>query len=213
MKIVKPYVLGICGGSGSGKSYTVGKIIDSFSPGTVSVLDQDSYYKDLSYLSAQERSVANFDHPDSIDFEQLARDLHSLVSGGFAEKPVYDFKTHTRSDSIKTVVTSPIIIVEGLHIFRHPNILNNIDNKVYLDIEMDIRFIRRLKRDVKERGRDIESIINQYLNSVRPMDIQFIQPCITRADTVITNDNYDHKLSELLESLHAYISATRSSYA
>ena len=209
---LKPFVLGICGGSGSGKTYTVTKITERFPCGTVSILDQDSYYKDLSHLSPLDRSSVNFDHPSAIDFDQLAADLESLIGGNVIEKPVYDFSTHARSKANNKIAPSPIIIVEGHHIFCQEQIIDNIDHKVYLDIAMDIRFIRRLVRDISERGRDIESVIEQYLNTVRPMDIEFIQPAKTHADCVITSNNYEHKLSEIIQLLLAYLDTTKSSH-
>lgn len=199
------FVLGICGGSGSGKSYTVSRIKESFPAGAVSVLDQDSYYKDLSHLSPIERSSINFDHPNSIDFDLLASDLKLLLAGHVIEKPVYDFKTHTRIQSKNIVKPLSIIIIEGHHIFYHEKILCAIDHKVYLDIEMDIRFIRRMMRDINERGRDIKSVVQQYLNTVRSMDIEFIQPAINSADTVINSHNYEQKFRELLELLKAFL--------
>lgn len=202
---IKRYVLGICGGSGSGKSYMVEKIVEHFALGSIALLDQDSYYKDLSNLHPEERSSINFDHPNAIDFEQLVNDLEHLSAGNSIRKPLYDFNTHTRLERGDLLKSSPIIILEGHHIFYHPEILGKIDHKVYLDIENDIRFIRRLVRDIKERGRDVDSVVQQYLETVRPMDIQFVQPAKKYADTVINSNNYQDKFSDLIELLQGCI--------
>ncbi|MBU1568764.1 MAG: uridine kinase [Proteobacteria bacterium] len=199
------YVLGICGGSGSGKSYMASQIKEKLAVGSATILNQDSYYRDLSHLAPLERTFVNFDHPDSIDFRLLADHLELLINGVVIEKPIYDYNSHTSLNSCNRILPAPIIIIEGHHVFCYEHILNRIDYKVFLDIEMDIRFIRRLERDINERGRDVASIIKQYLDTVRPMDVEFIQPEKTHADCIITNSNYEDKLSEIVQLLETFI--------
>jgi len=212
MKIIKPFVLGFCGGSGSGKSYITFKVVEQLSSEKVSVLDQDSYYKDLSHLTSQQRASVNFDHPNAIDFDRLSLDLENLIAGIAIEKPVYDFSSHTRTNKKITIVPSPVIIIEGHHIFCHDQIVSNIEHKVYLDVDMDIRFIRRLMRDIKERGRDVESIVQQYLDTVRPMDIEFIQQAKLFADNIITSNNFEDKLSDIIQMLRELMGNPRGQH-
>ncbi|MDK9705912.1 MAG: uridine kinase [Desulforhopalus sp.] len=197
----KRFVLGICGGSGSGKTYIVNKIVQQLPHGSVSVLDQDSYYKDLSDLPENVRELVDFDLPDSIEIDLFARDLNSLATGYPIQKPQYDFTTHTRKHRTVPVASSPIIIIEGLHVLYHEQLLEVIDHKVYLDVDMDIRFIRRLVRDVRERGRSVDGVVRQYLDSVRPMDVRYVQPSKEKSHMTITEENFDSMFLGLMELL------------
>lgn len=207
---MKRYVLGICGGSGSGKTFTVSRIVEKFDGGGISVLSQDAYYKDLSHLPIHDRSSVNFDHPDAIDLELLADDLEQLILGNAVTMPDYDFHTHTRQGVGETILPASVILVEGHHIYHLERIRSKFDHKVYLDIEMDIRFIRRLLRDMEERGRDLGSVIQQYLKSVRPMDLEFIQPAMRHADTIVSDSDYETKLTEILRELEMVVARKRS---
>ena len=205
MEFPKSYVIGICGGSGSGKSYMVQHLKEHFPPQSIAVIDQDSYYNDLSHLSPKQRLEINFDHPNAIDFDHLSLDIEHIRTGRIIKKPIYNFTTHTRNKTGSTVLPSPIIIIEGHHIFHLKKIRAQVEHKVYLDIESDIRFIRRLVRDTKERGRSVENVIQQYLSTVRPMDRQFVQPVKLYADTVINSSNYQEMFSKIVRILKQFI--------
>lgn len=178
-------IIGICGGTGSGKTTIARKIIESVGRDKVILIEQDSYYRNLADMPLDERHQANFDHPDSIDSEMLMNHLKRLRLGQSIEMPVYDFKSHTRSDETEHIETKPVVIVEGILIFAEPRISELLDVKVFVDTPDDIRFIRRLKRDIVERGRTVESVIAQYFATVRPMHFEFVEPSKRNADIII----------------------------
>ncbi|GIU81203.1 MAG: uridine kinase [Acidobacteria bacterium] len=178
-------IIGICGGTGSGKTTIARKIIETVGRDKVALIAQDSYYRNLADMPLDERHHVNFDHPDSIDSELLANHIKKLRMGKPIEMPIYDFKTHTRSDKTERIEPKPVIIVEGILIFAEPKILKLLDVKIYVDTPDDIRFIRRLQRDIKERGRTVESVIEQYFASVRPMHFEFVEPSKRHADIII----------------------------
>jgi uridine kinase len=178
-------IIGICGGTGSGKTTIARKIIETVGSDKVALITQDSYYRNLADMPLDERHQVNFDHPDSIDSEMLANHLKRLKLGQPIEMPIYDFKTHTRSEKTQRIEPKPVIIVEGILIFAEPKILNLLDVKIYVDTPDDIRFIRRLQRDIRERGRTVESVIEQYFSTVRPMHFEFVEPSKRYADIII----------------------------
>lgn len=178
-------IIGICGGTGSGKTTIAKKIIETVGKEKVVLIEQDSYYRNLADMPLDERHQANFDHPDSIDSEMLANHLKRLKLGQPIDMPIYDFKTHTRSPKTERVEPKPVVIVEGILIFAEPKILELLDVKIYVDTPDDIRFIRRLQRDITERGRTVESVIEQYLKTVRPMHFEFVEPSKRFADIII----------------------------
>ena len=178
-------IIGICGGTGSGKTTIARKIIESVGRESVILIEQDSYYRNLADMPLDERHQANFDHPDSIDSEMLMNHLKRLRNGDPIEMPVYDFVTHTRSDRADHIEPKPVVLVEGILIFSEPRILSLLDVKVFVDTPDDIRFIRRLKRDISERGRTTESVIAQYFATVRPMHFEFVEPSKRNADIII----------------------------
>lgn len=185
-------IIGIAGGSGSGKTFLTKKIFRSFKTKCV-VIHQDSYYKDLSHLGMKERISNNFDHPNSIDIKLLIKDVKTLISGQSILQPLYDFSNHTRKQKYLTVTPKPIIIVEGVLIFHFKELANLLLLKIFLDIDPDIRFIRRLKRDVKERKRKVKDICKQYLNFVKPMHELFVEKTKYNSDIVLKNQ-YDYNL-------------------
>ena len=185
-------IIGIAGGSGSGKTFLTKKIFRSFKTKCV-VIHQDSYYKDLSHLELKERISNNFDHPNSIDIKLLIRDVKTLINGGSILQPLYDFSNHTRKQKYLTITPKPIIIVEGVLIFHFKELANLFFLKIFLDIDPDIRFIRRLKRDVKERKRQVKDICKQYLNFVKPMHELFVEKTKYNSDIVLKNQ-YDYNL-------------------
>ncbi|HWS88020.1 MAG TPA: uridine kinase [Pyrinomonadaceae bacterium] len=184
-------IIGICGGTGSGKTTVANRILESVSKDEVVFLQQDSYYRNLDQLPLDIRNVVNFDHPDAIDNDLLISHLRALKEGQAVELPLYDFKTHSRRPETLRVEPQPIIIIEGILIFAEPRLLDEMDIRVYVDTPDDIRFIRRLRRDVAERGRTVESVIEQYLATVRPMHTQFVEPSKRSADVIIPEGGHN----------------------
>jgi uridine kinase len=184
-------IIGICGGTGSGKTTVANRILESVSKDEVIFLQQDSYYRNLDELPLDMRNVVNFDHPDAIDNDSLVEHLRALKRGESVELPLYDFKTHSRRAETLHMEPRPIIIIEGILIFAEQRLLDEMDIKVYVDTPDDIRFIRRLRRDVAERGRTAESVIEQYLSTVRPMHMQFVEPSKRYADVIIPEGGHN----------------------
>lgn len=178
-------IIGICGGTGSGKTTIARKIVEAVGAPNVVLVEQDSYYRNLADMPLDERHQANFDHPDSIDSDMLVNHLRRLKQNLTVEMPLYDFKSHTRSDKIEIIEPRPVVIVEGILIFAEPRVLDLLDVRVFVDTPDDIRFIRRLQRDIAERGRTTESVIAQYFRSVRPMHEEFVEPSKRNADIII----------------------------
>ncbi|MCF6280375.1 MAG: uridine kinase [Flavobacteriaceae bacterium] len=184
-------IIGIAGGTGSGKTTVVNQILNQLPNDEVCVISQDSYYKATDDLSYDERTKINFDHPKSIDFDLLVQDLKSLKSGQVIEQPIYSFVTHNRTqDTIKTH-PKKVIIVEGILIFNNPDLRDLCDIKIFVHADADERLIRRLKRDIQERGRDINEVLDRYQNTLKPMHNQFIEPTKNFADMIIPNDRYN----------------------
>ncbi|MDT5155980.1 MAG: uridine kinase [Acidobacteriota bacterium] len=184
-------IIGICGGTGSGKTTVANRILESVSTNEVVFLQQDSYYRNLEQLPLDFREIANFDHPDAIDNDLLVEHVRALKAGEAVELPLYDFKTHSRVAETLHIEPRPIIIVEGILIFAEKRLLDEMDIRVYVDTPDDIRFIRRLRRDVAERGRTVESVIEQYLTTVRPMHTQFVEPSKRCADVIIPEGGHN----------------------
>ncbi|HZI18740.1 MAG TPA: uridine kinase [Pyrinomonadaceae bacterium] len=184
-------IIGICGGTGSGKTTVANRILESVSRDEVVFLQQDSYYRELDEMPLDYRRQVNFDHPDAIDNDLLVEHLRALKAGEAVELPLYDFKRHARRDETLHMEPRPIIIVEGILVFADQRLLDEMDIKVYVDTPDDIRFIRRLRRDVAERGRTAESVIEQYLATVRPMHMQFVEPSKRHADLIIPEGGHN----------------------
>lgn len=180
-----PLVIGIAGGSGSGKTTVAHIIIERVGADHIAFLQHDAYYKDLSDLPPNQRALINFDHPDSLDNELLIQHIDQLKNYQSIELPVYDFKNHTRTSMTVRIDPQPLILVEGILIFAEPRLRPLFDVKIFVDTDPDIRFIRRLERDIIERGRTTESVIQQYLNTVRPMHLDFVEPSKRYADVII----------------------------
>jgi len=178
-------IIGICGGTGSGKTTIARKIVATVGAENVVLVEQDFYYRNLAAMPLDERRQANFDHPDSIDSDLLINHLKRLKSGRSIEMPVYDFKSHTRSREVSHIEPKQVVIVEGILIFAEPRILELLEVRVFVDTPDDIRFIRRLKRDISERGRSVESVIAQYFATVRPMHHEFVELSKRHADVII----------------------------
>lgn len=190
---MKSIIIAIAGGSGSGKTTVVNKIISHFKKKEVCVLRSDDYYKKMD-LPYEERAKTNFDHPDSIDFDLLVSHIKELKEGRSIEKPIYDFKISNRTDETEHIEPSPIIIIEGILVLEEEEIRNLSDIKIYVDTDSDLRFIRRLIRDINERGRTLDSVVNKYLKTVKPMHEAFVERTKKYADIIIPND-FSHNVA------------------
>ena len=180
-----PLIIGIAGGTGSGKTTIANVIMGRVGNQYIAYLPHDAYYKDLKDLPVAQRDMVNFDHPDSLDTALLIQHIIQLRGWKPIELPVYDFKTHTRTTRSRTVQPQSVIIVEGILLFAEQALLEEFDVKIFVDTDPDIRFIRRLQRDIAERGRTTDSVIHQYLNTVRPMHLEFVEPSKRYADVII----------------------------
>lgn len=187
----RPLLIGITGGTGSGKSTVARKILNSLPEENIAIIEQDAYYKDQSNLSLEERVKINYDHPDAFDTPLLIKHLRMLINGQAIEKPIYDFSIHNRLKDTVRMEPKDIIILEGILILQEPEIRKMLDIKIYVDTDPDVRIIRRITRDIKERGRTYESVINQYLNVVRPMHMQFVEPSKRYADIIIPEGGFN----------------------
>jgi len=186
-----PLVIGIAGGSGSGKTTVAQAILQRVGPDRISFLQHDAYYKDLSGLPLAQRIEVNFDHPNSLDSELLTQHIRDLRDGRSVEVPIYDFSHHSRTTKTYTVQARGVILVEGILIFAEPSLRDLFDVKIYVDTDSDLRLIRRLQRDITERGRTTESVITQYLNTVRPMHLEFVEPSKRYADVIIPEGGFN----------------------
>lgn len=194
-------IIGIGGGTGSGKTTVVNQILSEFPAGEVEVISQDSYYKDTSHLSFEDRCKINFDHPKSIDFELLESHLKALKKGENINQPVYSFKTHNRTG--ETTITKPkkVVIVEGILILSNTELRSLFDIKIFVHADSDERLMRRLKRDIAERGRDLDEVLERYQTTLKPMHQQFIEPMKAFADIIIPNNHYNTVAVNVVKSI------------
>lgn len=197
----KPLILGVAGGSGSGKTTVVSKIIKGIGSENILLIQHDSYYRDLSYLNLEERKKQNFDHPSSLETELMIRHLEALREGYQVEIPVYDFVAHTRSDETQPVTPKEIILVDGILIFSEPNLRELMDIKIFVDTDDDVRLLRRLRRDISERGRELEGVLNQYEKFVRPMHLEFVEPSKRYSDIIIPRGGENEVALEMVIAL------------
>ena len=196
-----PFVIGVAGGSGSGKTTVVRRIVDSLGGEQVSLLEHDRYYRDRRDLRLEERAALNYDHPDSLETDLLVQHVNELRAGRAVEKPVYDFARHQREPETVTVHPRRAIIVEGILIFTDPALRRLLDVKVFVDADDDTRFIRRLQRDIAERGRTVSSVIEQYLGTVKPMHLDFVEPSKRYADVIIPLGGHNAVAIDMLLTL------------
>jgi uridine kinase len=196
-----PVVIGVAGGSGSGKTTVVRRIVESMGDDHVVVLEHDRYYHDHPELRLEERAALNYDHPDSLETPLMVRHLNELRTGQTVELPAYDFARHARRHATDPVTPRRIIIVEGILIFTDAGLRDLMDVKVFVDTDDDTRFIRRLKRDVAERGRTMESVIDQYLSTVKPMHLEFVEPTKRYADIIIPRGGHNAVAIDMLLTL------------
>jgi uridine kinase len=181
----KPFVIGVAGGSGSGKSTVTRQVLASIGPEMAAVVMQDDYYLDQTHIAAADRHKTNYDHPDAFDWPLMMRHVQALRRGEAIEMPVYDFSLHNRSSNTVTVKPAPVIVIEGLFALYDAELRTMMSLKIFVDTAPDVRFIRRLQRDIAERGRSTENVISQYLETVRPMHKQFIEPTKREADVIL----------------------------
>ena len=195
---IEPIVVGIAGGSGSGKTTVVHRILDRVGWDRIAYLPHDAYYKDASHLPWEERIHLNYDHPQSLDNDLLITHLHMLLRGEAVDAPIYDFSHHIRSDKTRRVLPSPVILVEGILVFVDSRLREMMDIKLYVDTDADIRFIRRLLRDINERGRTVQSVVEQYQQTVRPMHLKFVEPTKSYADIIIPEGGHNDVAMEMV---------------
>lgn len=191
-------LIGIAGGTGSGKTTLANRLVESFGEDEVTIIRHDNYYKRHDELPYEERCKLNYDHPDAFDNELLIEHLKTLKAGQTVEVPVYDYSIHNRSDEILITKSAPVIVLEGILIFAEPEICDLLNIKVFVDTDADVRILRRISRDVEERGRTLESVISQYLTTVKPMHEQFVEPSKRKADIIIPEGGENKVALEML---------------
>ena len=195
------FVIGVAGGSGSGKTTVVRRIVESIGDEQVTVLEHDRYYRDRNDLRLEERSALNYDHPDSLETDLLVRHVEALRAGETVNVPVYDFARHARQPDTRTVSPRRALIVEGILIYTDAALRRLMDVKVFVDTDDDTRFIRRLQRDISERGRTVQSVIDQYLGTVKPMHLEFVEPSKRYADIIIPQGGHNAVAIDMLLTL------------
>lgn len=196
----RPFVIGVAGGTGSGKTTVSRSIQNTVGMEQIAYLEHDSYYNDHSHLSPEERARCNYDHPDSLDTALLVKHLDALCRWEPADVPIYDFATHSRTSRTHRVEPAPIVLVEGILVLSEKALRERMDMRIYVDTDADIRFIRRLHRDVEERGRSLDSIILQYVNTVRPMHLEFVEPSKRYAHIIVPEGGNNRVAMEMIVS-------------
>lgn len=202
-----PLVIGVAGGSGSGKSTVVREIVRGVAPESVSQVHHDAYYRDFCHLTPEERATVNFDHPDALETELLVRHMDALRAGVPIEMPVYDFRNHTRLEETVRVHPTRIVILDGILVLADPELRARMDIRVFVDTDPDIRLIRRLRRDVRERGRSVDSVLAQYEGTVRPMHRDFVEPSKRWADIIVPEGGHNRVAVDMLVTKMAWILA------
>ncbi|MEG0641806.1 MAG: uridine kinase [Clostridium sp.] len=197
---MRPILIGITGGTGSGKSTVANEIYNSLPSANICMIQQDSYYKDQTSLSTDERIKINYDHPDAFDTDLLLEHLKMLMNGEAINKPIYDFSIHNRIKETQIITPCEIIIVEGLMVLVEKKVRDILDIKIFVDTDSDLRIVRRIKRDIEERGRTLDSVIEQYINSVRPMHLEFIEPTKRYADVIIPEGGYNKVAIDIMKA-------------
>jgi uridine kinase len=195
---MKPLLIGIAGGTGSGKSTVARKIVEGLPADSVSIIDHDSYYRDHADLDAEARARLNYDHPDSLDNDLLVAHLEELRAARAVDVPVYDFKIHSRLPERRLVQPTRIVIVEGILVFVEERVRRLLDVKIFVDTDADIRVFRRIRRDIEQRGRTFQSIREQYYKTVRPMHLQFVEPSKRWADLIVPEGGENHIAVDLI---------------
>lgn len=194
-------VIGIAGGTGSGKTTVVNKILQQLSTEGVNVLSQDNYYHDNKHLSLHERELLNYDHPKSIDFELLTNHVKMLKNKENIDQPIYSFVTHSRTGDLVTVEPKNVLIVEGILVLTHPELIKEYDLKVFVHADSDERLIRRIRRDTQERGRDLDEVLHRYQTTLKPMHKEFIEPSKNEADLIVPNMKHNNVAIDFLTTV------------
>lgn len=190
--------MGIAGGSGSGKTTVIRRVMDAFGPDHIAILEHDAYYRDLADLPDDERAAFNFDHPDALETDLMRRHLDALLRGESVAKPTYDFTRHRRRAETVTVEPRPVVIVDGILVLAERPLRRRMDIKIFVDAADDIRLLRRIKRDISERGRSIQSVLDQYEKTVRPMHLEFVEPSKRKADIIIPRGGHNDVAIEMV---------------
>jgi uridine kinase len=211
--VVRPIIIGVAGGTGSGKTTVVREIVRHFSRDEVALIQHDSYYRDHRHLTIEERAALNYDHPDALETELLVRHLQYLLDGNPVQIPIYNFSTHLREAATEVVQPQKVIIVEGILILVDLALRDMMDIKVFVDTDADIRFIRRLQRDITERDRTVQSVIQQYLNTVKPMHEEFVEPSKRYAHIIIPEGGYNQVAVDMLMTKIRSIVSWQGEYA
>jgi uridine kinase len=198
----RPLFIGIAGGSGSGKTTIAEAVIDRLQ-GRVALLQHDAYYRHMPKLSFEDRTLVNYDHPDSLETELLVEHLERLRSGEAAERPVYDFAQHLRAEATVRIEPAPVIVVEGILVLAEPALRTQLDLKIYVDTDPDVRLARRIRRDIQERGRSPESVLDQYFSTVRPMHLEFVEPSKRYADLIIPEGYNPRAVATVVELIRS----------
>lgn len=195
---MKPLIIGIAGGSGSGKSTVARRVAESLSGASVAFIDMDAYYRNLTHLSNEERRDVNWDHPDAFDMDLLVEHLQRLSCGQAVDKPIYDFRIHLRSPETSRVPSADVIVVDGMLLFADGRVRDLCDVKVFVDADADIRLLRRIRRDMESRGRPLEEVLEQYRKTVRPMHLEFVEPSKRYADVIVPRGGHNEIAVEMI---------------
>lgn len=197
----KPLIIGVAGGSGSGKTTVVRHLIDRIGEDNLVMLQHDSYYRDLKHITFEERTKQNFDHPSALETELMIRHINALVGGYSVEIPVYDFSRHIRSDETRLIYPKDVILIDGILIFNEKELRGLMDIKIFVDTDDDIRLLRRLRRDIMERERSLDSVLSQYERFVRPMHLEFVEPTKRYADIIIPHGGENAVALDMVDSV------------
>ena len=199
--IEKPLIIGVAGGSGSGKTTVVRHLIDRIGEDNLVMLQHDSYYRDLKHITFEERTKQNFDHPSALETELMIRHVNALIEGYSVDIPVYDFSRHIRSDKTRMIYPRDVILIDGILIFNEKELRNLMDIKIFVDTDDDIRLLRRLRRDIMERERSLDSVLSQYERFVRPMHLEFVEPTKRYADIIIPHGGENTVALDMVDSV------------
>jgi uridine kinase len=195
---VKPLIIGIAGGSGSGKSTVARRVVETLGETSVALLDMDAYYRDMAHLSFAQRRRVNWDHPNAFDLELFVSHLEALAAGTPVRKPVYDFVAHARGAETVPVTPAEVVVVDGILLFVDARVRQLCDIKVFVDADADIRLVRRIRRDMRVRGRPLDEILEQYLSTVRPMHLEFVEPTKRYADVIVPRGGHNEVAVEMI---------------
>ncbi|MEE9472431.1 MAG: uridine kinase [Acidimicrobiia bacterium] len=202
-------VLGIAGGTGSGKTTVVDAILEALAGEPVAFIEHDAYYRDLKHLDFEERAAQNFDHPDAFETELMVEHIHQLRKGIAIDKPVYDYATHLRTSQTTRVEPAPVLVVDGILVLSEERLRDAMDLKIFVDTDADVRLVRRIQRDIKERGRSPESVLEQYMTTVRPMHLQFVEPSKRYADIIIPEGYNPGAVGTVSSMIRDFVSRSR----